>query len=157
MLLPESVKYIVLGTIISLSFLGTRPLAWGEERPGDGRTSLKEQKSGHDPFALPAGVRVLKEEDAEVHGFTLSTEWEEGMVASHVDGIFKSGRGVVAIINHVYAERGSWLGKERLAEIEEDRVILTGKDGGERVLPFKDDKLRLKVTKWVKSKADKRK
>ncbi len=157
MFLQENFKYLILGTIIGFGLLGTGTLAWGEEKANDSRTRLKSGKLRHDPFSLPAGVRVLKEGDAEIRGFILSTEWEEGLVASRVDGIFTNGRKAAAIINHVYAERGSWLGEEQVVEIEEDRVILVGRDGGKRELSFKGGKLHLKVTKWVKSKDNKRK
>ncbi|MFQ5861930.1 MAG: hypothetical protein ACE5IC_02305 [Candidatus Brocadiales bacterium] len=152
MLPIEGFKYLLCGFIVTMGLLGTSILAWSEEKATGVRGSLKEG-AGRSPFSLPPGVKFLKEEeDAEAEALSISTKWEEGMVASRVDGIFQRGEKTTAIINGVLVDEGSWAGKEQVVKIEDDKVVLAGKEGEERVLPFKRGELDLKVVKRVKSK-----
>lgn len=156
MLLPKGFKWLLLGAVITLGLLGVGASAWGEEKASKGN-SMEEEKSGRDPFSLPAGVRFLKEKDTEAGATSLSTEWKEGAVASHVDGIFQNGKKVRAIINRTWVEEGGWVGEEQVVEIKKDEVVLAGKKGEKRALPFKGGKVDLKVTEWVKPKAGEKK
>lgn len=157
MLLPGGFKYLLCGAVITLGLLGVSVPVWGEEK-ASGRSSLEEEKSGRDPFSLPGGVKFLKKEKGTDAGASsLSTEWKEGMVASRVDGIFQSGKKAMAIINHMWVEEGGLVGEEQVVEIKQDEVVLTGKNGEKRVLPFKGGKMDLKVTEWVKPKAKEKK
>ncbi len=153
MSLPERFKGLVLAAFVALVLLEPGVLVQGEEKTEGARDSVKGENLGHDPFILPGRVGFVKENDAEIAGFILSTEWEEGMSASRVDGIFRNGRNAAAIINHVYVKEGSWVGKEQVVEIKKDKVVLAKKGGERRVLPFKAGKLDIKVTKRVKPKA----
>lgn len=155
MSLPESSKGVTLCVAIIVGIFVAGVMAYGAEKTKENRDSKKEEKPVYDPFSLPGGVGFKKEEGAEVEGFSLSKEWEEGMYPSHVNGIFLSGRGSAAIINRVLVKEGSWVGDEQIIEIKKDAVVLARKDGTQRILPFNRGKLDVKVSKRIRLRAKK--
>ncbi len=102
------------------------------------------------PFSLPSGVRFEERTEA-VSDYSEYTEWQEGVVASSVNGIFQSGNIVSANINGIWVKKGDWLGEEQVLEIETENVVLIGKENEKRNLPLRNVENGLKVVELVKS------
>jgi hypothetical protein len=114
-------------------------------------SSVKEANVYRNPFSLPSGVRfVAKTED--VGTFLEFTEWKEGVVASHVNGIFQSGNIVRANINGIWVKEGDWVGEEQVVKIKTEHVVLVGKEQEKRKkrnLPLRELATELHVSERV--------
>jgi hypothetical protein len=102
------------------------------------------------PFSLPSGVRFEERAEA-VSDYSEYTEWQEGVVASSVNGIFQSGNIVSANINGIWVKKGDWLGEEQVLEIEAENVVLIGKENEKRNLPLRNIENGVKVVELVRS------
>ncbi len=110
----------------------------GEEIKADD-SSVEEVNVYRNPFSLPSGVS-FEERTGSVGTYSEKEEWKEGVVASSVNGIFKSGNIVKANINGVWVKEGDWVGEEQVIEIETDNVILIGGEEKEkRSLPLRGE------------------
>ena len=110
---------------------------------------VKEANVYRNPFSLPSGVRFEKKK--EELGTVLETVWTEGVVASHVYGIFQSGNIAKANINGIWVEEGDWVGEEQVTEIETEHVVLVekGDKPEKRNLPLRDFGTELQVVERV--------
>ncbi len=118
---------------------------------------LKDEESVRGPFALPPEVNFLKKAQETAGDYSESGEWEEGMIASSVKGIFRSGGRSMANINHVWIEAGNWVGEEQVTGINKDSVVLKGKNGVRRTLFMQEDKAEVKISTRIMSKIKERK
>ena len=108
----------------------------GEEVKADD-SSVEEVDVYRNPFSLPSGVS-FEERNGAVGIYSEKGEWKEGIVASSVSGIFKSGNIVRANINGVWVKEGDWVGEEQVIEIETENVVLIGGEEKEkRNLPLR--------------------
>jgi len=94
------------------------------------------------PFSLPSGVRFEKKK--EELGEIFETVWTEGVVASHVYGIFQSGNVARANINGIWVKEGDWVGEEQVTKIETEHVVLVDKEE-ERNLPLREFETEFQV------------
>ncbi len=118
---------------------------------------LKDEESVRGPFALPPEVNFLKKAQETAGDYSESGEWEEGMIASSVKGIFRSSGRSMANINHVWIESGNWVGEEQVTGINKDSVVLKGKNGVRRTLFMQEDKAEVKISTRIMSKIKERK
>ncbi len=148
----DKTKLSLITALITLNFLSVCV----SDIHGDGvdmeSNLLKNEESVRGPFILPPDVNFLKKAQDAEESYSESGEWEEGMVASNVKGIFRSNGKSIANINHVWVETGNWVGEEQVTEISKDRVVLSGKNGLERTLLMQDDVARIKITRRIITK-----
>lgn len=151
---PGKMKLFLFTTIIIMNIL----CICVADMHGDGVNidpgHSKDEASVRGPFTLPPEVNFLKRVQETADAYSESGEWEEGMIASSVKGIFQSDRRSMANINHVWIETGSWVGEEQVTGIYKDSVILKGKNGVERTLFMQEDKdkAELKISMRIMSK-----
>ncbi len=119
-----------------------------EVKAGD--RSTEKVTMYRNPFSLPSGVRFEERKEA-VSDHSEYTDWQEGVVASSVNGIFQSGNIVSANINGIWVKKGDWLGEEQVLEIETENVVLIGKENETRNLPLRRIENGLIVVELVKS------
>jgi hypothetical protein len=143
-------KFLLIPAVIISGILGVCFTTINGEEIKDGGISMEEVNVYRNPFSLPSGVRFVKKTEA-VGAYSGNKEWKEGVVASSVTGIFRSGNIVRANINGIWVKEGDWVGEEQVIEIETENVVLIGKETERRNLPLRGVKTELKVLEIVKS------
>jgi hypothetical protein len=142
-------KFFLIPAVIVSGMLGACFTTLnGEEIKADD-SFVKKTNVYRNPFSLPSGVRFEKKK--EELGEIFETVWTEGVVASHVYGIFQSGNIARANINGIWVKEGDWVGEEQVIEIETENVVLKGKETEQRNLPLRGVETELKVFEIVKS------
>ncbi len=145
-----SAKFLLIPAIIISGILSicSTTLIGAEVITDD--SSVEQVAAYRNPFSLPSGVRFA--ERAEVVGAYLEDAvWKEGIVASNVNGIFKSGNIVRANIDGIWVREGDWVGEEQVMEIGTKNIVLTGgEESAQRTLPLRKDKANFEVIERVK-------
>lgn len=140
-------KFFLIPAVIVSGILGACFTTLnGEEIKADD-SFVKKANVYRNPFSLPSGVRFEKKK--EELGAFLETVWTEGVVASHVYGIFQSGNVARANINGIWVKEGDWVGEEQVAKIETEHVVLVGKEQEKRNLPLRELETELQVIERV--------
>ncbi len=143
-------KFLLIPAVIVSGILGVCFTTLNGEEINDGDSSVEEVNVYRNPFSLPSGVSFV--EKAGTVGEFENTEWKEGVVASSVSGIFRSGNIVRANINGIWVKEGDWVGEEQVIEIETENVVLIGGEEKEkRNLPLRGVETELKVIKVAKT------
>ena len=135
-------KFFLIPAVIVSGMLGACFTALSGEEIKTDDNSVEKANVYRNPFSLPSGVRFEKKKE-EV-GKIFETVWTEGVVASHVYGIFQSGNIAKANINGIWVKEGDWVGEEQVTEIETEHVVLVEK-GEKRNLPLRDFGTELQV------------
>ncbi len=145
-----SAKFLLIPAVIISGILSVcaTTLIGAEVKTDD--SSVEQVAAYRSPFSLPSGVRFA--ERAEVVGAYLEDAvWKEGVVASNVNGIFKSGNIVRANIDGIWVREGDWVGEEQVMEIGTKNIVLTGgEESAQRTLPLREDKANFEVIERVK-------
>ncbi len=136
---------VVISVVLSACFMTLN----AEEVKADD-SSVEKVTAYRNPFSLPSGVRFEERKEA-VSDYSEYTEWQEGVVASSVNGIFQSGSIISANINGIWVKKGDWVGEEQVLEIETENVVLIGKENEKRNLPLRNIENGVKVVELVKS------
>ena len=140
-------KFFLIPAVIVSGMLGACFTALsGEEIKADDN-SVKKTNVYRNPFSLPSGVRFEKKK--EELGAFLETVWTEGVVASHVYGIFQSGNIARANINGIWVKEGDWVGEEQVTKIETAHVVLVGKEQEKRNLLLREPETEFQVIERV--------
>lgn len=135
-------KFLLIPAVIVSVMLGACFTTLnGEEIKADD-SSVEKANVYRNPFSLPSGVRFEKKKE-EV-GKIFETVWTEGVVASHVYGIFQSGNIARANINGIWVKEGDWVGEEQVTKIETEHVVLVDKEE-ERNLPLREHETEFQV------------
>jgi hypothetical protein len=150
-LIPQiRAKFLLIPAVIISGILGVCFTTLNGEEIKDGGSSVEEVNVYRNPFSLPSGVRFVEKAEA-VGAYFEGAEWKEGVVASSVSGIFRSGNIVRANINGIWVKEGDWVGEEQVIEIETENVVLIGKETDKRNLPLRGVEAELKVIERVTS------
>jgi hypothetical protein len=113
-------------------------------------SSVEQVTAYRNPFSLPSGVR-FEERKEMVGAYSEDAVWKEGVVASSVNGFFKSGNIVRANINGIWVREGDWVGEEQVMEIGVENVVLMGEEeSARRTLPLRGDGARFEVIERVR-------
>ncbi len=142
-------KFLLIPAVIISGILGVCFTTLNGEEIKDDDSSVEKVNVYRNPFSLPSGVRFV--EKTEAVGAYSESEWKEGVVASSVNGIFRSGNIVRANINGIWVKEGDWVGEEQVIEIETENVVLIGKEKQKRNLPLRGVETGLKVVELVRS------
>ncbi len=147
----SSAKFFLIPAIIISGILSicATTLIGAEVKTND--SSVEQVAAYRNPFSLPSGVRFA-EKSGVVGSYSEFAEWKEGVVASNVNGIFKSGNIVRANIDGVWVREGDWVGEEQVMVIGVENVVLTGEEeGARRTLPLRrEDNANFEVIERVK-------
>lgn len=133
-------KFLLIPAVIISGILGVCFTTLNGEEMKDGGSSVEEVY--RNPFSLPSGVRFVEKTEA-VGAYSEGAGWKEGVVASSVSGIFRSGNIVRANINGIWVKEGDWVGEEQVVEIETENVVLIGKETEKRNLPLRGAELKV--------------
>jgi hypothetical protein len=140
-------KFFLIPAVIVSGMLGACfTTLSGEEIKADDN-SVEKANVYRNPFSLPSGVRFEKKK--EELGAFLETVWTEGVVASHVYGIFQSGNIARANINGIWVKEGDWVGEEQVTKIETAHVVLVGKEQEKRNLLLREPETEFQVIERV--------
>jgi hypothetical protein len=143
-------KLLLIPAVIISGILGVCLTTLNGEEVKADDSSVEKVNVYRNPFSLPSGVR-FEEKAGTVGAYSEYTEWQEGVVASSVNGIFQSGNIVKANINGIWVKEGDWVGEEQVIAIETENVVLLGKENDKRNLPLRGVETELKAIEPVAS------
>jgi hypothetical protein len=141
-------KLLLIPAVIISGILSVCVTTSNGEEIKDVGSSVEKVSVYRNPFSLPSGVR-FEEKAGAVGAYSEYAEWQEGVVASSVNGIFQSGNIVRANINGIWVKEGDWVGEEQVIAIETESVVLLGKENDKRNLPLRGVETEFKVIEPV--------